>query len=262
MSAVCSLQLNRPVEAKASLDLCLQREPGFAWLYILRGIASGQVARITLDLRRSARDSRASLPGRSVVRVGRFGLPAAQELLASRPDDRLRYSVLVNRGVLRLSLHRNLAEAVDHCKPRSGSIRLASKPMPTWRRSTRLRINPTKAIAEFSRAIALSPQLAALYRDRADVDLGRPNRPWRSAPRALGDLEQAIRLEKPGQPVLARDQVNRARLLDIDHREAEALAACEAAIRVVPDYPDAHHLRIGCSCERSDTTMSSALATR
>ncbi len=245
MSAVCSLQLNRPVEAKASLDLCLQREPGFAWLYNLRGIASGQVARITLDLLERRPGTRGQVPP-----VDRLFASAdsdyrrAQELLASRPDDRLRYSVLVNRGVLRLSLHRNLAEAVDQLQ---AAIRLNSSGVEGYANLAKVyqaQDQPEKAIAEFSRAIALSPRQAALYRDRADVDLGRPQPTPAKRARALGDLEQAIRLEKPGNPVLARDQVNRARLLDNDHREAEALAACEEAIRVVPDYPDAHQLRI------------------
>ena len=39
-------------------------------------------------------------------------------------------------------------------------------------------------------------------------------RPTISGRAALNDLEQAIRLENPGDPVLARDQTNRGRLLD------------------------------------------------
>ena len=44
LSAICGLQLARPIQAKAELNACLQTEPGFAWLYELRGFASYQVA--------------------------------------------------------------------------------------------------------------------------------------------------------------------------------------------------------------------------
>ncbi len=44
LAAICSLQLQRPAEAKAELNACLQRERGLAWLYVLRGFASAQIA--------------------------------------------------------------------------------------------------------------------------------------------------------------------------------------------------------------------------
>jgi tetratricopeptide (TPR) repeat protein len=58
------------------------------------------------------------------------------------------------------------------------------------------------------------------------------------------DLEQAIRLERPDDPVLALDHTLRGRLLYIDHRESEALAACDAALKIIPNDPDALRLRI------------------
>ena len=60
----------------------------------------------------------------------------------------------------------------------------------------------------------------------------------------MRDLEQAIRLEKPGDPVVARDHTHRGRLLDHEGRHEEALAAFEAALKVVPDYAEAHKLRL------------------
>ena len=63
-------------------------------------------------------------------------------------------------------------------------------------------------------------------------------------PQALVDLDQAIRLEKPDNPVLAQDHTNRGRLLALDHRDSDALAAWDAAIKLVRDYDDAHVLRI------------------
>ena len=54
-----------------------------------------------------------------------------------------------------------------------------------------------------------------------------------------------MRRESPASPVLARDHTNRARLLERGGRHEEALAACDAALRAVPDHADAHRLRIG-----------------
>src|SRR5205823_6325377 len=39
--AIGYLQTQRPTEARAGLTACLQRQPGFAWLYLLRGHAYG-----------------------------------------------------------------------------------------------------------------------------------------------------------------------------------------------------------------------------
>jgi tetratricopeptide (TPR) repeat protein len=86
--------------------------------------------------------------------------------------------------------------------------------------------------------------LAPLYRGRADVNLARTHSTPAQRAQALGDLDQAILLEKPGNPVLARDQTNRGRLLALDHRDDEALSAWDAALAAVHDYPDAHRLRL------------------
>ena len=70
------------------------------------------------------------------------------------------------------------------------------------------------------------------------------NRPSHSGPSALADLERAIKLEQPSSRDLANDHAKRARLLAIEHRDAEALAACDSAIKIAPDSEDAHRVRI------------------
>src|SRR5262249_43528123 len=62
--------------------------------------------------------------------------------------------------------------------------------------------------------------------------------------RATADLEQAIRLEPPGSPDLAPDHTRRARLLHQEGREEQALAACQAALKINPDDLDALRLRL------------------
>jgi len=244
-SAVCSLQLNQPVEAKASLNACLQREPRFAWLYILRGFASSEIARIARDL-----VERRPEPGGLVGRVDRLYAAAdsdyrkAQHLLDRGSSELLRYSLLVNRGVLRLLLRRDLDEAVEQLQ---AAIKLNPQGLEAHAALARVfqsQGRQNEALEQFSRAIALRPREPALYRDRADVDLSRAQPTPAQRSRALCDLEQAIRLEKPGSPLLARDHFQRARLLELDHRDTEALAACDEAIKVARGNDDVHRLRI------------------
>ena len=102
-----------------------------------------------------------------------------------------------------------------------------------------------EAIEQFTQALALRPDLAALYRGRAEVYRGHEDLTPARIEAALHDLDEAVRRESPANPVLARDHTNRARLLERGGRHEEALAACDAALRAVPDHADAHRLRIG-----------------
>ena len=53
-----------------------------------------------------------------------------------------------------------------------------------------------------------------------------------------------IRLEPPGRAILALDHTKRARLLHGEGREEQALAACDAALKINPNYLDALRLRL------------------
>ena len=72
---------------------------------------------------------------------------------------------------------------------------------------------PDEAVERFGRAIALRPDWSPLYRGRADVTLARKDATPAQRAAALRDLDEAVRLESPGDPVLARDHTNRGRLL-------------------------------------------------
>jgi tetratricopeptide (TPR) repeat protein len=69
---------------------------------------------------------------------------------------------------------------------------------------------------------------------RANNEVGRQVRS-----QAIADLDEVVRLERPGEPLLARDHTWRARLLSQDGRQAQALAACDAALAIAADDPDA-----------------------
>ena len=134
-------------------------------------------------------------------------------------------------------LRRDLDQAAGHLQ---AAIRLNGRAIEAYAALAKVYQNqdqPDEAIEQFTRAIAVRPDCPDLAACTAigptcDLARGRPTPAQRA--RALGDLEQAIRLEKPGNPVLARDHTNRGQLLSREHREAEALAACDAALKVAP----------------------------
>jgi tetratricopeptide (TPR) repeat protein len=232
LSAICWLQLQRPEAARAGLNACLKSEREFAWLYLLRGVASGiapagaPAAEVQLRSEAAEADYRRAL-----------------NLLDRKPNPELRYAVLVNRGLLRsgrgdrdaaVSDLKAAIELGDHQALASANL------AAVYRQQGRY----DDAIDALGRAVARRPDWAPLYRERAEVVLAsRVATPPRRA-QALSDLERAIRLERPDNLVLARDHTNRGRLLALDGRPVEALAACEAAIARVSDYPDAHLLRL------------------
>jgi serine/threonine protein kinase/tetratricopeptide (TPR) repeat protein len=245
LSAICALQLPSPGEAKARLNACLQREDRSAWLYVLRGFASAQVADALVDLTKKS-----PAEDRTLKRQANLQFEAADgdyrralQLLAQAPSGELHYILLVNRGVLWLK-RGDFDRAAGYLQE---AIRLNPREVEAIAALAQVyhrQGDADKAFEQYSRAIALNADRAALYRGRAMVELSRKESTKANRARASSDLEQAIRLEEPGSRALARDHTNRARLFVLDHREADALAACEAAIKLVPDSEEAHRLRV------------------
>jgi eukaryotic-like serine/threonine-protein kinase len=247
LSAICCLQLEpkRAGQAKAHLSAALQREPEFAWLYVLRGFASYQAAALERDAAKARQPSGETSPTKVEPRFepAEADYRTAEDLLAKTPNAELHYVLLVNRGLLRLE-RRDWDGAVGDLE---AAIRLDGRhylAYATLAEVYQRRRKPDEAIAQFGRAIAVRPDLAALYRGRADVDLKRKDPTAEQRARALRDLDQAIRLETPGKPVLARDQTSRGLLFFLAHDDAAVLVACNAALAVVPDHAEAHLLRV------------------
>ena len=233
LSALCWLKLKGPVQAKASLNTCLERETELAWLYILRGFASSAIP--------APSPPEAAL----VFENAQADYDRAREILDRKPNDEMRYILLVNQGVLRMQ-HGKLDQAATDLQ---AAIRLNDRLSQAYETLAIVYLKQDKsdeAVEQFGLAIERKwkADLAPLYRGRADVNLARTHSTPAQRAQALGDLDQAIRLEKPGNQVLARDQTNRGRLLALDHRDDDALTAWDAALAAVHDYPEAHRLRL------------------
>ena len=245
LSAICYLQLQRPLEAKAGPERL--PESGSRLRLAL------PAARVRLgpgggDLCPSGRGrgQGSNLPGKAEdhFTAAEQDYARALELLERKPLAELRYVLLVNRGLLRWQ-RRDLDRAVTDLQE---AIRLDARLYQAHAglaQVLRQQGKPDEAVEQFTQAIALRPDLAPLYRGRAEVYRGHEDLTPARIEAALRDLDEAVRRESPANPVLALDHTNRARLLERASRHAEALAACDAALRAVPDHADAHRLRIG-----------------
>jgi eukaryotic-like serine/threonine-protein kinase len=211
--AVCHLRAHRPAEAQAALIACQSRRPAFIWPYLLKGFAEGEMGEFDLaeaDFRRAAE----------------LGLTA-----------QARYVMLVNRGVMRVQRGRE-KEAIDDL---SAAIALQPDHFQAYISLSQAYQNLKQwsdALASLDQAIARAPDQAVLFRARSQVQ-----RLCSHPDAALKDLDAAIKRSTPDDPFLVSDHLERGLLLQQAGRSEEALAACDAAIKLEPDRTDAHRLR-------------------
>jgi serine/threonine protein kinase/Tfp pilus assembly protein PilF len=232
LSAICWLQLSRPTEARATLNSCLKVEPEFSWLLILRGYASSLLAS---SAPQAAAELELDFADRDFRKAG--------ELLDQRPNDQLRYALFVNRGLLR----RKRGDLDGAAADMRAAIQLSGSHYEAYAQLAQIYQIQGKAdetVEQLDRAIKLRDDIAALYRQRADVQLHRQSPTSKQRAAALRDLEAAIGLEKPGSLVVAQDHTHRAQLLNLENRQSDALAACDLALAINPLLDEAHRLRI------------------
>ncbi|MFI5455364.1 MAG: tetratricopeptide repeat protein [Isosphaerales bacterium] len=213
--AVCHLKADppRPSEAKAHLTASLSRRPDFAWIYLLRGYADGELGEFT----------EAESDFDRALQLG--------------SDPGVRYGVLVNRGGTRIRQGNyapaiaDLTEAV-RLKPRQdqahANLGLAFAGQKRW----------DAAIEQLNIAIGLAPEQAVLHRNRALIHLSRQDHGA-----ALRDFGEAIHLAPGPSRTLASDHAYRGRILHRQKRWKEALAAFEAALELQPDDREVERLR-------------------
>jgi tetratricopeptide (TPR) repeat protein len=248
--AVCYLKQRPPqlIAARTSLYACIRSHPDLVALYLLRASIFGEEG------------------SQAQGKAAADAFEAAEEdygrALERKPaDEVLRYSLLANRGLLRLRSGR-LDEAVADLE---AAIRLNPdryQAHTTLGQVLRRQGRLDAAAVAFGRAIACHPEpkvLAGLYRTRALIYApGRDLTPGQRDA-ALRDLEEAIRRE-PDEALQASDHVWRARLFFGGGQPEAALAACDTALRLVPADPEAHRVRVAALMElkRYDTVLASA----
>jgi tetratricopeptide (TPR) repeat protein/tRNA A-37 threonylcarbamoyl transferase component Bud32 len=234
--------------AMTNLDDCIKSHPKLVGLYLLRALISTE----------QGSEARSKDAANTAFERAETAYATA---LGLKPNDAVLYALLCNRGFLRLQSGRLDEAATDL----NAAVRLKANPYEAHtnlaqvlQRQGRLEL----AEAAFSRGIACHPEpsvLAGLYRSRALVRANRTDITPAQRAAALYDFEQAIGQE-PDQVKKASDQVWRARLFLRANQCPEALAACDAALSLAPDDPEAHRVRVAALMElkRFDAVLASA----
>ncbi len=240
LQAICYIRTARPEAAKANLNACIETDGDFAWLYLLRGYASGQIGN---RYQRALEDSPSHDPGPKKLAEHEFNeaeadFLAAADLLKKAPDADLQFMFLMNRGLIRFQRGSFDGAAADYME----AIRLKKEPSLAHAGLGNVyqKLNKTsEAIEQFTQAIAARPDRSPLYRGRAAVRLERADSTLADRDQALADLAMAIQHEDPKNPVLALDHTNRAKLFFRNERYEDVLKECKAALRILPDQVSA-----------------------
>ena len=244
LQAICFIETKNFDAAKSNLVGCLQAEPDSAWLYLLRGFASGQLGARDLNLIKISpgRESNLKKGAESEFDKAEADFQAAVEQLKRAPDNDLLYILLINRGLVRYQRDHLNQAAADYLQA------IAIKDDPNAHANLAFAYQKQgktdEAVAQFGLAIALKPDWAALYRGRAQLMQDRSDSTPEHRASALADLKLAIQKEKDDKSVLAIDHTNRGKLFYLDERFNDALEEARLALGVASDYVEAQVLEI------------------
>jgi tetratricopeptide (TPR) repeat protein len=263
LMAVChySVEPKRLDEALASLNSCLRSHPDLNGLYLLRALLHGERGnRIGAAFANEHRSDTSALR-RKAAREFEAAEADYRAVLERRPNDDLRYVLLVNRGGMYLQAGR-LAESLADLER---AIRLQPELYQAHASVAQLYQRQRlweDAAREFARAIERTDdrtRRVELHRSRARLHSSRPDATPDQRAAALRDLDAAIRLESENPAQKAKDHVERARLCFGGTQFSEALEACTEALKLVPDEPSAQQLKISTlmAMKRFDQVMDS-----
>jgi eukaryotic-like serine/threonine-protein kinase len=230
--AICKLNARpaQPAQARVLLTACLKRHPDLPWLYLLRGFASaqlGEAAALPVDAKTNFESAEADY----------------REVLDRDQARRFHYALLVNRGLLRFQSGKpalavsDLKEAIA-LNPRQINAHVTLAQVD--HREHRLDV----ALERLGLAISLNPDRPALYRTRARWTLEKPDKSPGLYAAALADLREALKRDRPDNPILAEDHAEIGRLLLLQKQFQEALDACDASLRIDPDEADVNRCRV------------------
>lgn len=230
--AICRLNARpaQPAQARTLLTACVKRHPDLPWLYLLRGFASAQLGEAGTD----PVDSKTNFESAEAD---------YREVLRHDHSGRFRYALLVNRGLLRFQSGKpalavsDLKEAIA-LNPRQVNAHVTLAQVD--HREHRLDL----ALERLGQAIALDPDRPALYRIRARWTMEKSGKSLGSYAAAVADLREALRRERPDNPVRAEDHAEIGRLLVLQKKFQEALDACDASLRIDSNKAEVHRWRV------------------
>jgi serine/threonine protein kinase/tetratricopeptide (TPR) repeat protein len=221
--AVCYLRLRRYETAKIDLTACLHQKPNFLWGYILRGFAYGQL---------------------NEFEPAELDFEEAQN--QPKPSKEALYAILVNRGALRMR-QRKIGAAIYDLEAAVGVEPRWYQAYVNLAKAHEQQDKPAKAFEDLGLAIdaaqrlvearELEPtELVRLYQSRARLHLD-----GHDPQAARQDIEQAVNAEG-GSPA-PENLVERGRLLYECKRFRDAVAACDAVLKLPGAPAEAHRWR-------------------
>jgi eukaryotic-like serine/threonine-protein kinase len=245
--AVCHYQVKPPrlAEALGSVNTCLRAHRDLIGLYLLRALIHGEQGNHLMGMIRE-HPAEATVLREKATRAFDTALADYLAALERRPNDELRYVLLVNRGGMYLQAGRSADSLADL----EAAIRLNPGPYEAYATLGQLQLGQRRleeSSRAFAQAIERAPdpsKRAELHRTRARLRSGRRDATPEQRAAALRDLDEAIRLDPVDRSRVADDHVERARILFAGGQPEAALAACAEAMRRVPDHAGAHRLRI------------------
>ncbi len=217
---LCHVTAGQPEVAVAHLTLCQGQQPRLIWIYLLRGFALGQME----DYPAAERDF--------------------DRALALQPSPATLYVLYNNRGVMRVGQKGAWAQGVEDLK-QAAALRPDQHQAPaSLAEAYRLVGRLDEAGQHLDLAIALAQRqvqgaelkpavLAQLHHSRARLHLQRQDRQA-----AVRDLEEAARLAETEPALRARAEADRGRVLHLQEKLEEALAAYDSALKSAPGRLD------------------------
>jgi tetratricopeptide (TPR) repeat protein len=217
---ICCVTAGKPEVAVAHLTICQGQQPKLVWIYLLRGFALGQMedyAGAEADFDRA---------------------------VALRPSPATLYVLYNNRGVMRVGRKETWAKGVEDLKQaaalRPDQYQARASLAEAYRLANRL----DEAARYLDEALAVAGRqvqsgdvkpaaLALLHHSRARLSLQRQDREA-----AVRDLAEAARLAADDAPLRARAEADRGRVLHLQQRFDEALAAYDVARKADPGRLD------------------------
>jgi tetratricopeptide (TPR) repeat protein len=251
--SICCVLSGKPEEADAHLSFCQGERPELIWIYLLRGYARGQMKEyeaaendfgraLTLGPTPAARY--VLYNNRGVMRVLQEGARAQgvqdlKQAAALCPDKHDAWASLAEADLLDDRLddartHLDQAIAVAGRQLQAGDLKPENLALLHYRRARLyLRHSDQEAamgklaeVLPLIRDPSLLPLLAALPFRRGDREA------------AVRDLAEAARLAENDDALRARAEADRGRLLHLQQRFEEALAAYAAALKANPRRVD------------------------
>jgi tetratricopeptide (TPR) repeat protein len=219
---ICCVTSGKPDVAVAHLTICQGQRKDLLWIYLLRGFALGQLE----DYAAAEQDF--------------------DRALDMKPSPATLYVLYNNRGVMRVGRKETRAQGMEDLKEAARLRPDQHQAHASLAEAYRLDEQPGEALKQLDEAIRIagaqlrsrelpSAALALLYHSRARLNLQRAERTA-----AIRDLEEAARLAEDALPLRARVEADRGRVLHLEKRFEEALAAYDAAHKANPGRADVH----------------------